>query len=203
MERVRRVAVDAFGSVEVLCANAGIGGSSPVSAAADLDRWRRVWDVNVFGVVHSINAFLPDLRARPGGHIFITASRTGLVATPYTGAYGASKFAVVALGEMLAAELAEAGDDVAVTLLCPGAVRTELASHGAAGADADPRQAAVHAERWKTAISADELAEHVHHALTTRQRYVITHPVTIDWMRDRLEAVAEDARRGPTIESES
>jgi short-subunit dehydrogenase len=200
MQHVRDVTIEAFGSVQVLCANAGVGGSSPISAAVDLERWQRILDVNVFGVVHSINAFLPDLRSESDAHIFITASRTGLVSTPYTGAYGASKFAVVALGEMLAAELAEAGDDVAVTLLCPGAVRTELATHGAAAPGADPRQAAVHAERWKSAISADELAEHVHHALMTRQRYVITHEVTIDWMRDRLDAVAADTKRRPGVD---
>jgi len=160
MQDLATAAVDAFGGVDVLCCNAGVGGSSPISADADdLDAWRHVFDVNVFGVVNTVHAFLPILRKQSNSHIVITASRTGLVPTPYTGAYGSSKFAVVAIGEMLGAELLDAGDDVAVTILCPGAVQTDLAQHGAAARGADPRLAALHEERAKSAISAELLTQ--------------------------------------------
>jgi len=199
MDRLRDAAIEAFGAVDVLCCNAGIGGSSPVSAPSiDVDGWRRVFDVNVFGVLHGLNAFLPTLRARPGAHIFITASRTGLVPTPFTGAYGSSKFAAVALGEMLAAELEQSNEDVAVTIVCPGAVHTNLASAGRASGHADPRTAEIHRERAKTAVSAELVAEHFAHALTTRQRYVITHPVTTEWMQTRLDAIAHDSTQTPS-----
>jgi NAD(P)-dependent dehydrogenase (short-subunit alcohol dehydrogenase family) len=79
------------------------------------------------GVIHGVHAFLPLLRANPdGGHIVNTAAMAGLVAPTRIGSYAVAKYGVVALTEVLAAELAEEGSAVGATVLCPGTVHTSI-----------------------------------------------------------------------------
>jgi NAD(P)-dependent dehydrogenase (short-subunit alcohol dehydrogenase family) len=116
-----------FGRVDIVVNNAGVG---PQGRIADLtlNDWRWLLGVNLSGVVNGIDAFLPHLRANPrGGHIVNTASMSAFSPLPGLGAYAASKSAVCALSEVLAAELAEDGLDIQVTILAPGSVRTEIA----------------------------------------------------------------------------
>lgn len=129
VERAAEEAQEAFGNVHVVCNNAGVGGGSGVEDIR-LDTWRWVLDVNLMGVVHGVQTFLPRMLAhREGGHVVNTASMAGLL----TGGlgfspYAASKAAVVALSEGLAKEIAPLG--VGVTVLCPGFVRTRIAESG-------------------------------------------------------------------------
>jgi NAD(P)-dependent dehydrogenase (short-subunit alcohol dehydrogenase family) len=129
LESVRalaRSAAERFGTVHVLCNNAGVG---PLAAIADLTMadWHWIIGVNLYGVIHGVQTFLPILQANEdGGHIVNTASMAGLVAPPRLGAYSVTKFGVVALTEVLAAELAQAGSKVGASVLCPGVVRTNI-----------------------------------------------------------------------------
>ena len=76
--RAEHQAFDAFACVHVLCNNAGVAGGGGIDDIA-LPTWRWVMDVNVFGVLHGIAAFLPHMRAHgEGGHIVNTASMAGL-----------------------------------------------------------------------------------------------------------------------------
>ncbi len=121
-ERVRAQA----GAVHVICNNAGVGALGRISDLS-LEDWRWMRDVNLWGVIHGVHAFLPLLRANAdGGHIVNTASIGGLVTMPGLGAYAASKYAVVALSETLAQELAAEGARIGVTVLCPGPTRTNI-----------------------------------------------------------------------------
>jgi NAD(P)-dependent dehydrogenase (short-subunit alcohol dehydrogenase family) len=119
-------AVAEYGEVHVVCNNAGVGPFGPVTRLG-LDDWRWVLDVNLYGVVHGIQAFLPVLERNPDwGHVVNTSSMSVLVTPPNVAPYVASKAAVLGISEVLAAELAEAGSRVGVTALLPGAVHSNI-----------------------------------------------------------------------------
>jgi NAD(P)-dependent dehydrogenase (short-subunit alcohol dehydrogenase family) len=123
-----KASYDAFGSVHVVCNNAGVGGGRGIDNIS-LDSWRWVLDVNLMGVVHGIRTFLPHIRAHgEGGHIVNTASRAGMKSGLGFSPYSASKFAVVNMSEGLALQVKPLG--IGVTVLCPGFVRTRISESG-------------------------------------------------------------------------
>ena len=114
-------ACEQFGEGHVRCNNAGVllMGSLTDKRAGD---WRWVFSVNLMGVVHGIEAFLPRMRGQGGeGHILNTASVAALGAG---GIYGASKAAVLSLSESLQSELA--GTGIGVSVLCPSYVNSRI-----------------------------------------------------------------------------
>lgn len=120
-----RTADDAFDGVDVLVNNAGHGYLSAVEEGEDAEV-RKLFDVNYFGSVDMMKAVLPAMRARGSGHIVNISSMTGLVANPPNAYYSSTKFALEAVSEALAAEVAPLG--IKVTLIEPGAFRTDWAS---------------------------------------------------------------------------
>lgn len=113
------------GVPDVVLANAGIGLAGTFQDTSEAD-WRRVVDVNLWGVVHTLRAFVPHLVERgEGGRLVITASAAAFTPTKVLPAYGATKAAVLQLGESLAVELSAHG--IGVTVLCPGFVNTNIA----------------------------------------------------------------------------
>ena len=124
MERMRQVALDEFGRVDIVMNNVGVlvmgrPENLPV------DAWRRLLDVNVLSVARSISVFLPGLLAQGSGHIVNTASTAGLYAYSYERLpYSASKGAVIAVSEALALYCRPRG--IGVTVLCPGPVTTNI-----------------------------------------------------------------------------
>jgi NAD(P)-dependent dehydrogenase (short-subunit alcohol dehydrogenase family) len=121
-----RRSVDAFGAVHLLCNNAGISAIGR-QWQTPLDDWNAVLAVNLLGVVHGVHAFIPVLLEQEEAHVVNTASMSGLIASPGMGAYVASKHAVVGVTKALRADLADRWPHVGVTLVCPGAVATNLA----------------------------------------------------------------------------
>ena len=114
VEAAAQAAKDAFGGCNVLCANVGVQQFGAVDVLTDND-WRWVLDVNVMGVVNTVNAFLPLLRASAGNRrVVVTASSSVLVPGVRLGAYITSKFAVMGYGETLRMELASEGIGVSV-----------------------------------------------------------------------------------------
>ena len=115
--------IDTFGAVHVVCNNAGVtGAGDPWSGP--IANWHWVVDVNLFGVVHGVRAFLPHLVAN-GGHIVNTASMAGLLPGISAG-YDATKHAVVALTEDLHRHTKLFNLPVGVSCLCPGWVNTNI-----------------------------------------------------------------------------
>ena len=122
-----RAAVDhataSAGRLDVVVNNAGIAAGASVEETS-VDTIARVFDTNVYGAVRVIQAVLPAMRDRRAGHIVNVTSLAAFVAPPFFGAYAASKHAMDAIGEALAAEVAPFG--IHVTNVAPGAYETPM-----------------------------------------------------------------------------
>jgi NAD(P)-dependent dehydrogenase (short-subunit alcohol dehydrogenase family) len=123
VENLRDRALDAYGTVHVVCNNAGIGaGAEGRLWEHELNDWRWAMGVNLWGVIHGINAFVPHMieHGEPA-HVVNTSSGNGgispLSATPQ---YSVTKAGVVTLTEVLYAQLEEAGSAVGASVLFPG-----------------------------------------------------------------------------------
>lgn len=115
----------AFGGIDVLVNNAGYGYMAAVEEGEDAEV-RKLFDTNYFGVVDTLKAVLPGMRARHSGHVINISSMTGLVANPPNAYYSSTKFALEALTEALAKEVGPLG--IKVTAIEPGAFRTDWAA---------------------------------------------------------------------------
>ena len=123
--------ISKFGNIHILCNNAGIGGGAADDKSlweASISDWKWVLDINVWGVIHGIRVFTPLMLAHgQEGHIINTASKAGLIVG--TSLYSTSKHTVIALTEALYAQLKQVNSKLAVSVLCPGAVNTNLNSN--------------------------------------------------------------------------
>ncbi|HUP84168.1 MAG TPA: SDR family oxidoreductase [Acidimicrobiales bacterium] len=139
---------DVAGGIDVVVNNAGVASGSAVEELT-AESLSSVFDTNVFGTLRVIQAVLPAMRARGAGHVVNVTSMAAFLAPPFMGAYAASKHAVDALGEALAAEVAPFG--IHVTNVAPGAYDTPMI----AGVD-DVRNAiepsSPYAERLRTML---------------------------------------------------
>jgi NAD(P)-dependent dehydrogenase (short-subunit alcohol dehydrogenase family) len=115
------------GRLDYLFNNAGIGIGGPIGLHT-LEDWDRIIGVNLRGVIHGVHAAYPIMLKQGFGHIINTASMAGLMPSPGTVAYAATKNAVVGLSISLRAEVARAG--IRVSVLCPGVVRTPMLEGG-------------------------------------------------------------------------
>ena len=130
IEALERRAREAFGAVDVVMNNAGIGPGS--SMFGDVEAWRRIVEVNLWGVIHGSRVFAPAMIAsgRPG-LIVNTGSKQGITTPPGDPAYNMSKAGVKAFTEALQHELRNTkGSQVSAHLLIPGLVFTALTAHG-------------------------------------------------------------------------
>lgn len=130
LDEVVRLADKAFrllGQVDIVFSNAGIVVAGPIAEMTHED-WRWVIDIDLWGSIHAVEAFLPRLlKQGTGGHIAFTASFAGLVPNAGLGAYGVAKYGVVSLAETLAREVK--GNGIGVSVLCPMVVETKLVSN--------------------------------------------------------------------------
>ncbi|HEY8073677.1 MAG TPA: SDR family NAD(P)-dependent oxidoreductase [Labilithrix sp.] len=111
------------GAIDVLVNNAGVGLAGGVLETS-LEDFEWVLSVNLWGVLHGVHAFVPQMVERRRGHVVNVASVLGLIAGPGTAGYSTSKFAVVGLSESMRADLAPHG--VGVSVICPGAIDTNI-----------------------------------------------------------------------------
>jgi NAD(P)-dependent dehydrogenase (short-subunit alcohol dehydrogenase family) len=195
---LRDAALAEFGAVHVVFNNAGVASGAAIGTPTDV--WKWVIDVDLYGVIYGINAFLPLFLEQNEGHVVNTASLAGLGGAPGMGPYCAAKFAVVGLSESLFHELALSGSQVGVSVLCPGFVKTrihesarnmpdELTSYNdepAAQLIADLATQAVNA-----GIDAEVVGAAVENAIRTNKFWILTHErsavrtteLRLDWMR--------------------
>jgi len=191
-----------FGAVHLLCNNAGVVVSGGLEHATRQD-WQWLIEVNLWGVIHGLLAFLPRMIAQgPGGHVLNTASMAGLVASQGLGIYNTTKYAVVGLSETLAKDLRPYG--IGVSVLCPMGVATRIreAERGRPAALRNPsgRERAPSVQLIGRTLTPEEVAEQALAAIRERQLYVITHEEGLEPLRrrgQRLEAaVTRRAAKG-------
>lgn len=114
-----------FGGLDVIFNNAGIMPSSPISALHTKE-WNDMIDINIKGVLNGVAAVMPDFVKNKAGHIITTSSVAGIKSFTGSGVYGATKFAVRNLMEVIRMESAQEGTNIRTTTLYPAAINTEL-----------------------------------------------------------------------------
>ena len=188
VEALAARAFEAFGAVHVLCNNAGVAGWGGIESATHRD-WQWVLGVNLWGVIHGVEAFVPRMIARgEPGHIVNTASMAGLIASKGLGVYNTSKYAVVGLSETLAKDLRPYR--IGVSVLCPLGVQTRIRD------SERNRPAALRNERAEPvtpveligrSLAPDAVADMVLAAIHANELYVITHDESLEPLRRRFE----------------
>jgi NADP-dependent 3-hydroxy acid dehydrogenase YdfG len=200
-DRIRPVALDvtspesvaalaeAVPTCSLVVANAGGAFDLAPLATADVDTWARMYDVNVLGVVRTVQALLPALIASGAGHVVMTGSTAGRWVYEGGGGYVAAKTALVALRETLRLELVDS--PVRVSEVAPGMVATEEFS--LVRFDGDARRAAAVYEGVE-ALTAEDIADVI--------AWVASRPahVNIDLVQvtPRQQAGAHKVARRPT-----
>jgi len=176
VELVRR-AEEAFGPIDLFCANAGI--IVPGGVEVSDEAWQRIWSVNVASHIHAARAVLPSMLARGEGYLLHTASAAGLLTQLGSAPYSVTKHAVVALAEWLAITHADAG--IRVSCLCPQAVRTRMTAGALAGAWAG----AVRPAARDGVMEAEQVADAVVAGLAEERFLILPHPEVAEYMRRR------------------
>ena len=124
-KKLVQYAKEKFGKVDAIFLNAGIMPSSPLSAL-HVEEWESMVDINLKGVLNGLAAVLPEFTAQKSGHVITTSSVAGLKAYPNGGVYGATKWAVRELMEVLRMESAQEGTNIRTATIYPAAINTEL-----------------------------------------------------------------------------
>jgi NAD(P)-dependent dehydrogenase (short-subunit alcohol dehydrogenase family) len=179
MHAAAKQTVARFGKVHIVCNNAGVGMFGQ-SETCDMRNWHWVVDVNLWGVVHGLQAFVPlILSQNEGGHVLSTASMAGMAGLRGAGPYNATKFAVVGIMETFVAEHRK--DNIGASLLCPGIVATNIAAstrnrpeqYGGAGKGADE---GLSASALAEGLDPDRVGDEVLEAILEDQFYIFTDP---------------------------
>jgi len=170
--KIERV-MDQFGRIDVLVNNAGVAVAGTLEDSS-IDDWRWVINIDLVGVVLGCQAVLPVLRGQKSGHIINVASIAGLAGAPEINAYGTAKAGVVAMSEMLRAEVKS--DGIEVSALCPAFVKTRLTETMRASEDHFEHRV----KRWmeRSGVSASDVAEVVYRAVERPKFLLLTHPQT-------------------------
>ncbi len=188
-------AVAAFGKVHVVCNNAGVGAGGEIGAVPEKD-WDWIIDVNLKSVVYGTEVFAPLIKSHgEGGHFVNTASMAGMVSPPGMEPYSATKFAVVAMSEGWAQQLAPA--NIGVSVLCPGFVKTRIHESGRARQDKyggkgeimDNARSAETAQAVLTGIDPNIVGERVVESVRDGDLYIFTHPQFRDVVKMRYAGI--------------
>ena len=181
-----------FGAVHVLCNNAGVAAWGGLEKATHRD-WQWVLGVNLWGVIHGIEAFVPRMIAGgQRGHIVNTASMAGLIASQGLGVYNTSKYAVVGLSETLAKDLKPYG--IGVSVLCPMGVETRIRESERSRPAAlrnEPETAEAAVELIGRYLTPDTVAGMVLDAMRRGELYVITHEEGLEQLRRRFDRMQQ------------
>jgi len=167
VQRLHSAAAKELGTPWLVANNAGITKVALTWDHTESD-WRRMFDINVGGVINGVLTFLPGLLERNEGHIVNTASAAGLVTIPASAAYVASKHAVVGLSETLYRDLTASRSHVGVSVLCPALVKTNILGTSAHAAG----ESALNSPH---ALDPSDVAREVVEAVLARRFWILTH----------------------------
>jgi NAD(P)-dependent dehydrogenase (short-subunit alcohol dehydrogenase family) len=208
VDALRDQAFEAFGAVHLLCNNAGVGGPNGPLWLLSQGDWEWILNVNLWGVINGIRSFLPAMLTQDVGHVVNTASIFGAFAGAL-GPYGISKHAVLALSETLYFQLEAIDAPVGVSVLCPGAVRTNFATaerNRPSDAGPPPQPADGDAERqskeqferlWAAGMDPIDVAALVVEAIRTSRFYILTSTNRNESVRRRGEEIVAGGPPAP------
>ena len=195
VEALARAAVDTFGTVHLLCNNAGVStfGRSWKFRSRD---WAWVLGVNLWGVIHGIRTFLPILLDQGEGHVVNTSSMVGVSTQGGLAPYSVSTAGVVALSEALDLELRDLGTEVGVSVLLPGFVRTRIGESERNRPEADRRTAigATVSGLLDVGSQPAEVADQVVRAVQEGRFWIVTHPELLVGVELRTASILEGRR---------
>lgn len=197
VNRLADAAFGEFGDVHLVFNNAGIAYAGPIVETSH-DDWRFVIDVDLWGPIHGVEAFLPRLIAQEANsHIAFTSSFAGLIPNVGLGPYCVAKYGVVALAETLSREVRANG--IGVTVLCPMIVDTNLLANTervrsedygpatASGADSVQQLASNPSD--DAVLNVDEVARLTADAIEANRLYVLPHSAARGSIRRRFERI--------------
>jgi NAD(P)-dependent dehydrogenase (short-subunit alcohol dehydrogenase family) len=202
VQNLAEATIDAFGGVHVLHNNAGVVVSGPVSELSLAD-WEWVLGVDLWSVIYGIKAFLPLIKRSGEGHVVNTASTAGLQSSPSIGPYNVAKFGVVAITETLRLELEAEKSPVSASVLCPGAINTQIVNskrnreaesarqHEGSAAERmfEERAGRLLVEHGK---DPSEVADMIVNAIVEDEFWILTHPEWKNVLQERVAAMIRD-----------
>jgi NAD(P)-dependent dehydrogenase (short-subunit alcohol dehydrogenase family) len=169
VERSGAAAVEHYGGLHVAVNNAGVVNRG-YSWELSLEEWRRVVDVDLWGVIHGVRSFVPRILATgEEGHVVNVASMAAVMPLDRLGPYTVAKHGVLGLTDVLAAEFASLNVAVGASVVMPGMVRTAMNPIGT--------------------VEPSTVAANVVDAITRGRRYVFTDHQGASQVADRLEAI--------------
>jgi NAD(P)-dependent dehydrogenase (short-subunit alcohol dehydrogenase family) len=199
LDDVERLADEAFrllGAVHVVFNNAGIAYAGPIAQTTH-DDWRFVIDVDLWGPIHGVEAFLPRLIEQgEDSHIVFTSSFAGLIPNVGLGPYCVAKYGVVALAETLAREARANG--IGVSVLCPMIVETNLlantervrsADYGPAHSEAETVEQLASAPDDDAVLNVEDVARLTTEAILANRLYVLPHKAARASIQRRFERI--------------
>jgi NAD(P)-dependent dehydrogenase (short-subunit alcohol dehydrogenase family) len=213
VEALAQKTLAAYGAVHLLCNNAGVGAGT-TAWESTLNDWKWALDVNLWGIIHGLRAFVPIMLEQDAeSHIVNTSSIAGLLPYHACAAYQTTKHAVVALSENLYYDLVERGGKVKVSVLCPGWVRTQIMDawrnrpaefqDDTSAIIITPEMEAVikeYQQAVETGMSPKNVAECVFRSIRNEQFYILTHPEFTPMAKARMEAIIQGQNPLPLAE---
>lgn len=196
MVALARDVVTTLGGVHIVFNNAGVAVGGPIAEMTHED-WRWIIDVDLWGPIHGVEAFLPHIRAAgEGGHLLFTSSFAGLVPNVGLGPYCVAKYGVVALAEVLHRELRD--ENIGVSVLCPMRVGTNIGSSERnrqdryGGADVSPVVADQDEDNPDLAgrvLDVNDVATEVVDAIDHNRLYILPHEESRQFIQRRFERI--------------
>lgn len=169
VERVGAVAIERFGKLHVAVNNAGVVNGG-YSWEIPLEDWHRVIDIDLWGVIHGIRAFVPRMLASgEEGHVVNTSSMAAVLALGRLGPYTVAKHGVLGLSDVLRAELASLDAPIGVSVVMPGMIKTAMNPVGT--------------------VSSGTVAANVLDAIRRGRNYVFTDDHSTALVEERLTAI--------------
>jgi NAD(P)-dependent dehydrogenase (short-subunit alcohol dehydrogenase family) len=197
VQKIADAAMNEFGALHIACNNAGVTLHGKRIWDVTPEEWDWIAGVNLHGVMHGIQIFLPLIQRHGGeGHIINTASIAGLQVAPHrrSGAYAATKFAVVALTESLWNDLRET--PVGASVLAPAAVRTRIYQSNESrpdryGGPYETDSLSPLQQELANGLDPDTVGERVMRAIRARELYIFTHMQTKEWLLARHKRIID------------
>jgi NADP-dependent 3-hydroxy acid dehydrogenase YdfG len=156
-----------YGHIDYLFNNAGIGGTMPLEEAT-LPHWKKIIDLNLYGVINGVTAVYPVMKKQKSGYIVNTSSIGGIMPFPGQTLYNTTKYAVAGLSLSMEKELKK--DNIHISIICPGMVKTRIFYKPIIGSEA----AEDHVKIPKEAISVQSAVQDIIHGIVRKRKVIIT-----------------------------